>query len=126
MNQPRQLQQISSQIFTSFKVKTQIDQQLHRQAHPSYLNQDIIYGRLFYRALLIFAVLYFTTYAMSGWVNLFISHFNAMNLSTLVIVFLVMGELGFKQHIYRNSRWNLMIILSGLILAGASFLKVML
>ena len=100
MNHPRQLQHASS----------------------VYLTENLVYWRLLYRSILIFVGLYAVAYIFADLITLYIPAFDPINLATSVLALVVSSELGLRRKIYCNSRWNLMVLLSGFILAASSLM----
>lgn len=91
-----------------------------QSAYYTHVTENVAYWRLLYRSVLIFIGLYALTYSLSGLISLYIPIFDPVNFSTLLLALMVMSELGLSASVYRNSRWNLMILLSGIILATSS------
>lgn len=91
------------------------------QHAPSvYLTENIVYWRLLSRSILIFMGLYAVAYVFADLITLYIPSFDPIKLATLVLALVVSSELGLRRKIYCNSRWNLMVLFSGFILAASS------
>lgn len=100
------------------------DHQSHQQNH-SQAGQSSRHGayiKLLLMALLSFMAMYLLMYAMvDRWLNVF-HHLNQVYMALLMTAPMIVFELLFMQHMYKNTHWNVAIVLISVLVGIAAFI----
>lgn len=97
----------------------------HHQQHHSQAGQSSRHGayiKLLLMALLSFIAMYLLMYAMvDRWSNVF-NHYNQVYMALMMTAPMVVFELLLMRHMYKNTHWNIAIVLISVLVGVAAFI----